>query len=368
MDLLAAWGHHGLSEQIGDDREGTVLQQNQPKTQESSVPEAAFGASTVDAEGSSRPLVTVVVPAYNAAAFVGDAVWSALRQTYARLEVIVVDDGSTDGTQAVLGTIRDPRLGVFRTANRGAGAARNTGWRTGRGELVAFLDADDIWLPRKIEEQVAFLSAHSEVGLVGSKMWHMAPSGRRLGITGTMLDDQGLERVRRAQLMPFPLSSVVVRRWVLSAVGGFDEGPALATVEDLDFVARACRVTKAACVTQILGMYRLTAGSLSARHFRSQRLGTRYVQERLKVEDDGRELDWETFRASCGLSWCQRWQDFVRGTYRRAGVYAAEGKWLSAIALGAVALVLGPRYTLRRFYTQQAWRALVGAWNRIDSM
>jgi len=102
---------------------------------------------------TQSPTISVVIPAYNAAAFVREAITSALAQTYSPLEILVIDDGSTDETSAVasgLGGI----VRVIRQANRGEGGARNRGLDEARGELVAFLDADDRWLPQKLELQV----------------------------------------------------------------------------------------------------------------------------------------------------------------------------------------------------------------------
>src|SRR5687768_13428667 len=99
------------------------------------------------------PRVSVVIPVYNAAAFVREAVDSALAQTHSDTEVIVVDDGSTDETPAILAAYGD-RIRVHRQRNTGVGGARNTATRLATGDWLAFLDADDVWAPRKIEAQL----------------------------------------------------------------------------------------------------------------------------------------------------------------------------------------------------------------------
>src|SRR5437773_3781756 len=109
--------------------------------------------------------VSVVIPTYNYARYLPEAIDSALAQTHAPLEVIVVDDGSTDDTPRVLAVYGD-RIRVIRQANRGPGAARNTGIAAARGEYVGFLDADDVWLPRKLELQMARFEADQGLGLV----------------------------------------------------------------------------------------------------------------------------------------------------------------------------------------------------------
>jgi glycosyltransferase involved in cell wall biosynthesis len=113
----------------------------------------------------SLPLVSAIVPAYNAQRFVAEAIDSALAQTYRRLEVIVVDDGSTDGTAGVLSRYGAKIVALHQT-NKGLSDARNRAVEAAGGKYVAFLDADDRWAPGKIEKQVAFLEAHDECGLV----------------------------------------------------------------------------------------------------------------------------------------------------------------------------------------------------------
>ena len=105
--------------------------------------------------------VSVVVPAYNYARYLPKAIDSALGQTHPPLEVIVVDDGSTDDTPRVLAAYAD-RIRVIRQANQGAGAARNAGIAAARGEYVAFLDSDDLWHPRKLELQLARFASDPE--------------------------------------------------------------------------------------------------------------------------------------------------------------------------------------------------------------
>lgn len=118
---------------------------------------------------TSTQLVSVVIPAYNAAATLDETLRSARTQTHPALEIIVVDDGSTDQTRAIAEqhATLDERVLVIHQDNAGLAAARNAGWRRARSELIAFLDADDLWAPRKIERQVEALQAGGQnVGLV----------------------------------------------------------------------------------------------------------------------------------------------------------------------------------------------------------
>jgi Glycosyltransferases, probably involved in cell wall biogenesis len=122
--------------------------------------------------------VTVIIPCYNHGRFLTDAIDSVLRQTWPDLELIVVDDGSTDDTAAVVGRVTDARVRLLRTAHRGVSAARNAGLEEARGELIAFLDADDIWEPTKLERQVALMDAEPDVALVFTDLRRYSADGR----------------------------------------------------------------------------------------------------------------------------------------------------------------------------------------------
>jgi glycosyltransferase involved in cell wall biosynthesis len=115
----------------------------------------------------SNPLVSIVIPAYNAANYIGDALQSVFSQDYQPLEVIVVDDGSTDGLEAALEPYR-PRIVYHRQANGGLGAARNAGMQLATGEYIAWLDADDLIATNRISVQVAYLTHNPEVVAIGT--------------------------------------------------------------------------------------------------------------------------------------------------------------------------------------------------------
>ena len=122
--------------------------------------------------GNGAPLVSIVIPAYNAAAYVGRAIKTALSQTHQRIEIIVVDDGSRDDTGEVVRSFRDSRITYIAQENRGQGAARNRGIRVSKGKYVTFLDADDCYFPRKVEREAQFLETHLDCQVVFCNALH----------------------------------------------------------------------------------------------------------------------------------------------------------------------------------------------------
>lgn len=188
------------------------------------------------------PKVSVVISTYNRAHFVSDAIDSVLNQTFKDLEIVVVDDGSTDNTRQVLEKYGDSIHYVYQE-NKGRAEARNTGIKFAKGEYIAFLDDDDMWLPQKLEKQVVFLNAHPDIGLVH---------------TFTKVIDEGGKPLRKAtkhhlklykkaikmgyayegmsQLCIMFLSTTMVRKWCFDKVGLFD--PNIPAFEDWDFYLR----------------------------------------------------------------------------------------------------------------------------------
>ncbi len=213
--------------------------------------------------GSLRiPPVSVVIPTYNSASAVREALESVLAQTYSDFEVIVVDDGSTDNTESVMRSFGD-RVSYLKQDNRGAGAARNQGIQRSRGEYVAFLDSDDLWLPTKLAEQVPLLDRDSEIGLVYSDWAVVSEQGetdsshlRNLpAASGYVFDDL----VQSGFILT---SGTVVRRSCLDDVGYFDE--TLSIAQDYDLWLRICYRWKVALVNKPLVTKRNWNGSLSS--------------------------------------------------------------------------------------------------------
>jgi glycosyltransferase involved in cell wall biosynthesis len=183
---------------------------------------------------ATAPRVSVVVPTYNRAWCLAEALDSVLAQDVAGVELIVVDDGSTDDTPQLLAGYGE-RIRVLRQENRGVSAARNAGIAAARGGLVAFLDSDDLWLPGKLRAQVDFFAAHPEALVCQTEeLWvkdgRRVNPGRRHRKRGGMIFEPSLE------LCLVSPSAVMMRRELFERVGHFDE--ALPACEDYDLWLR----------------------------------------------------------------------------------------------------------------------------------
>lgn len=201
------------------------------------------------------PLVSVVIPNYNYAKYITATVESVLAQTYPKIEVIVVDDESKDDSLEVLTSFGD-RIKVITQKNGGVSRARNYGAETSKGEFLAFLDADDIWLPTKIERQMERLLKDGAVGLVHCSMTYIDSAGNVLGeIT------EGTEGYVGDKMLRFDGGGVIgagstslIRKEVFDEVGGFD--PRMSTAADWDISYRIAAKYKVAVVKEPLVLYR----------------------------------------------------------------------------------------------------------------
>ncbi|MGI8413956.1 MAG: glycosyltransferase family 2 protein [Solirubrobacteraceae bacterium] len=308
-------------------------------------------------------LVTVVIPAYNAERFIEATVGTVLRQTHAELELLLVDDGSSDRTAEVVGRLGDERVRVMRIANGGTVAARNHGLAGARGELIAFLDHDDAWLEEKLARQIAVFASEPDAVAVGSLMHYVSDSGRRLGISGE--DPRPPDRqelIRRGALMPVAMSSIVWRTAVIRRVGEFD--PTIPQIDDLDMLTRVMRFGRMSFVAEPLGEHRIHRGSITTNNYRSQRMGARFFYARLHARAAGGDLSWDEFEPGYWCDWRARHSDRVAYWYRTAGLLAIEGRIPGAIGYASLAAIASPRYTfvrIRRQLLSRAARPSLGA-------
>lgn len=217
----------------------------------------------MSAIAEATPVVSVIIPAFNAAPFITATVESALGQSFRSIEVVVIDDGSSDGTAAQLRGIEDPRLIVIRQSNKGAPAALNKAIGMARGVFIAFLDHDDLWLESKIERHMAAFAQHPELTATFSWYGLIDEPGRRIHV-GTPHWRGPIEF--RQLLEDFVIgctSSLVMRREAILEAGGFDER--FPRCHDFDLVLRvSLRRRGSICsIPEELTLYRRHSGQMS---------------------------------------------------------------------------------------------------------
>jgi glycosyltransferase involved in cell wall biosynthesis len=227
------------------------------------------------------PAVTVVMPAYDAAEFIGESTESVLAQTFSDWELVVVDDGSTDGTSGVVAAYDDPRIRLLTIEHSGLPAvARNCGLAASESRYVAFLDADDLWRPEKLTRQVAVLDSRPELGLVHTGFEQLRDDGLEpyLPPAGSTAGGPQFERLAVGNYIAN--SSVLVRRELLDRYGFFDEDPRLRGTEDFELWLRLSPRTTFGYVAEPLLVYRLHAANLG----RGEQMGLGLVTALEKME------------------------------------------------------------------------------------
>jgi glycosyltransferase involved in cell wall biosynthesis len=256
---------------------------------------------------SEGPLVSVIIPVFNAQAYIDAALRSAISQTYSRVEILVADDGSNDRTRervAAFGGGVAIRWIDAPTRGGRPSVPRNRGLAAARGELVAFLDADDLWTPRKLEDQVRAMVEHPDLVLVYSVLRAFG-DGIMFGGSGYGLRPWPLRAAVDADVLEMantiPCSSVLVRRSVVAELGGFDEDPDLNAVEDFDLWLRVSRRGPIGFIPRIHGFYRVHATGIS-RDATVQRERAQYLVRKRGLE----RFTFHEFRERSAVHWMAR--------------------------------------------------------------
>lgn len=207
----------------------------------------------------ASPQVSVLLPVYNARRYVAAAVESILAQTFADFELIVLDDGSTDGSQQILESLaaKDSRIRLIRHPNMGLLRTLNLGISQCRGEFIARMDADDIAMPNRFRAQVEFLSAHPEVAVLGTRVMLMDPEGVSIAADFFLTTHEEIDASHLAGQCALAHPSVMLRRTMFDVVGEYrgDRN------EDMDLWLRARTHVRFANLAEIGLRYRVHASS-----------------------------------------------------------------------------------------------------------
>jgi glycosyltransferase involved in cell wall biosynthesis len=297
----------------------------------------------------THPAISVVLPIYNRAYTIGSAVESVLAQTFQDLELILIDDASTDATWEVLQGMHDPRIRVFRhDTNQGGSATRNTGIEAARADWIAFQDSDDLWLPEKLERQMAQLTA---------------PGANYVAAYCGMLVDSMDDNTTPARYVPNPAitpregeilgsllrqsfistQTLVARRDLLLRIGGFD--PLMPALQDWELMLRLAPMGPVALVDEPLVQQRFSENSI-----------TRSAESRLKARLRVLEKHHELLSARPTV--------LAAHHYTIAGALRQAGRLSEAADHMAFALRLQPTRPVH--LAMAFWLALLRLWSRLD--
>lgn len=237
-------------------------------------------AGKLDIQTNSQPpLVSVLLPIYNAEKYLHDAVRSILNQTFRDFELIAFDDGSTDCSLQILRDLAaiDSRIRVYTRANQGLVPTLNEMVGLARGEFLARMDADDICMPQRFEIQIAFFKANTDHAVVGTKALLMNELGLFLGPLEQPMDHESIDRDHLHGHCSIVHPSAMMRRASLLKVGGYREQ--FNSAEDLDLWLRIAEIGYVANLPNVLIHYRIHSGSISATSGATQRLSARNACE-----------------------------------------------------------------------------------------
>jgi len=225
---------------------------------------------SIDTTAFQQPLVSVIMPAYDMQEFIGESISSVIAQTYTNWELIVVDDGSTDQTKNIVAKFmeEDKRIQYFYQPNSGQGKARNLAIHESKGGLVAFLDADDSWMPDKLKRQTAFIQQNN-ADLIFSDIIIVDEKGNKLRDTWGVVDkiyrgDGGIIGFMFENKAPMP--AIMAKKESILKLGGFSESDDMRYVEDYDLWLRMLQQNSVfASSAEKLATYRLLSGKSNKR-------------------------------------------------------------------------------------------------------
>src|SRR5215207_66238 len=240
-----------------------------------------------------EPAVSVVTPVYNGERFLRPAIESVLAQTRGDFEFLIVDDGSTDGTPYILDEYarQDARIRVHRISHAGRPAAANFGCRQARADFIAALDADDLALPNRLEDQLQFLRRNDDVALLGGWALLINERGEAFGEDRLPTSDADL-RQELELWCPFCHSTIVFRKRAVEAVGGYRVG--LDQVDDYDLYRRISERYAVTNLAEFVAKYRISPRQGSAAYVEAQAVGLVAVRAAARDRREGRPDRLET--------------------------------------------------------------------------
>lgn len=312
------------------------------------------------------PSVSVILPVHNGERFLDEAIASVLSQTFRGFELIIVENASTDRSYGIARrwAAQDDRVVVIQSNEPGAATAINLGIHHARANWFARMDADDVWLPEKLERQWDFIQNNPDVGVVGTSGWIIGETGKRMGVfrAGPTTRDE-FQRKRQENKMIYLLSpSVMFSRAAVETTSGHDQS--YAPAEDVEYWTRLSDHVEVRALVEQLVLYRIHASASSTRSFFRQCINAQRATENASRRRQGvPEFSWEEYgelracrplrvKLSERLSWQSQYY------YRRGGGLLVSGR-PSGVAFLAASFVLNPILPIRRLKRQRVWSVLV---------
>lgn len=305
-------------------------------------------------------MISVVMPVYNGEKFLAEAVESVLNQTYKDFEFIIVNDGSTDRSPAMLReyAAKDPRIKLIEAGKVGLSQAMNLGVAAAQYPWIARMDADDVCLPRRLEASLAAAEADPGVVVWGTFIHHINAKGKILSTSkvGPQTREEFTHLRQTGQAVQVINPSAMMRKDIVDKVGGYK--PAFTAAHDLEIFDEMAEYGPILCIPEVLVLYRIHGTSISAKKFFVQKKLARYVEARRHKRLAGEPIPTlEEFLASYDQRpWHKRLSDGrydLQGYYyRQAGLAYAEGRYLQLGWNLLLATLLRPQYALKRIWNQ----------------
>lgn len=249
----------------------------------------------------THPNVSIIIATFNREKLLHEAIQSVLSQTYDNFELIIIDDGSTDNTPSMITEFNDPRLHYQHFPNKGRSCARNVGLRLAKGNYIAFLDSDDLYLPEKLAQQVSYLDTHPETGMIYTSAYCIDEKGNLL-THKYEATTSGMIYKNIAFFVPvtITLPTVMLRREVLEKTGCFDEK--MHRFEDTDLWRRISKITHIDALNQYTCKLRTHSNNhLLAQNPKQILQALHYYANKIIQEDKGYLPIFELYKGLGGL-------------------------------------------------------------------
>jgi glycosyltransferase involved in cell wall biosynthesis len=301
------------------------------------------------------------MPAYNSAAFIAEAIESILNQTLRDLELLIVDDGSTDATLAIARSYaeRDPRVKVIESNHGGPSQALNKGIELAKTNWVAVMHADDVSLPGRLEKQLAAAQTNPKVVAWGAYAYHISSLGKVLSVsrTGPTTESEFHELRQGGNVLTIIHPAALLNKEIVQTAGGYD--PRFDCAEDLELFDRMADYGPILAIPEPLLLYRVHGASNTMSRFFKEKFFTRFVRARLRAKLDGvcqptlEEFAKQYRQESLARRLRRFLDDSSKFYYRRSGLAFGNRQYLRAPFFFAASVLLNPRYALPRIYRQK---------------